>query len=247
MKFSLVLFIFCLFTLSLASYPPQPHIHHDNEAFHLPNFTKIINAVKPTLQYNLNFSIDPSNSSNFMGVKYTTQQFSSIFPPMKQIQPAQNISFNIFVPLNPFKLINMTGYKVNVDFNAHVDIIVKDGSNKVWTSANLTGWATLEVVNIIRGIHLYIADFQITNVLLPDSEKAKVSVPNLLDTINGIGYLGIDKVNNKLGEKSLPGSSLFQKLGSVFQDNFMMIARSSEPEIFYQDDLMTVTIEDVSA
>jgi len=166
---------------------------------------------------------------------------------MKQIQPARNISFNIFVPLNPFKLINVTGYKVNVDFNAHVDVVVKDDSNKVWTSVNLTGWATLEVVNIIRGIHLYIADFQINNVIVPDSEKAKVNVPNLLDTINGIGYLGIDKVNNKLGEKPLPGSSLFQKLGSVFQDNFMMAVPNSEPEIFYQDDILTVTIEDVSA
>jgi len=121
---------------------------------------------------------------------------------MKSIQPAQNVTFDIFLPLNPFKLLNVSGYKVNVDFNAHVTVLLKNGkTNTPWTSANLTGFLTLEVVNIIRGMHLQVSDWQINNVIVPDSEKAKINVPNLLDTINGIGYLGIDKVNNKLSEK----------------------------------------------
>jgi hypothetical protein len=198
------------------------------------------------LKYQINITIEPANFSNFDGLIFTTQQFSSLFPPMRTIDPPQNVILRIIIPLNPFTLLNFTGYKVNVNFNAHADVFLPSPSgNQLYTQANFTGWLTITVVDILRGMRLYVSDFQVNQFIVPDTEKERINVPNVLDTINGVGYLGVDYGNHVLGQKALIAGHIVETIRESVKDSLGESYITNDPAVVYHHRGVTVSIHDI--
>jgi len=165
---------------------------------------------------------------------------------MRSISPAQNVIFRIVIPLQPFKLLNFTGYKVNVNFEAHATVFLPSPTgNKEWTSANFTGYLTLTVVDILRGVRLYISDYQVNQFKVAESEKDKINVSNLFDTINGVGYLGVDYGNHILGQKSLIAGAIVEGIRQGVKESLGEAYVDVDPEVVYHHRGVLVSIREL--
>jgi len=218
----------------------------DPNPFALQNSSQTHPQGFQNLGYQINITIEPANFSNFDGLIFTTQQFSSLFPPMRTISPPQNVIFRIVIPLKPFKLLNFTGYKINVDFEATATVFLPSATgNQEWTKANFTGYLTIVVVDIFRGMHLQISDYQINKFIVPDSEKDKINVSNLFETFNGVGYLGVDYGNHVLGQKSLIAGSIVEGIRQGVQESLGDAYVTEDPEVVYHHRGVSVSIHEL--
>ena len=121
---------------------------------------------------------------------------------MKSIPTPYNVSVHILAPLDPFKIMNFSGFKINVNFKAQITILIPDLlGDKPWTTCNASGYLNLQVVDLFKGIRFYIRDYMVNEVIVPDSEREKIDRSQGLIVANSLGQLGIDYANHLLSQK----------------------------------------------
>lgn len=197
----------------------------DYEDSHL-SLEKGVGSLAQIIAYTINITIAPWETPNFDGILFTTQQFDGLFPTMKTLKTPYNVSFHILAPINPFTILNFSGYKLNVDFKAQITVLIPDlQGNKPWTTCNATGYLTLQLVDWIHGIRLYIKDYMVNHIIIPDSEKGKIDQNQVFEVVNSLGQLGIDEGNHLLSQKPflMHGEGEESEEPAVFRTKHMLI------------------------
>ena len=174
------------------------------------------------------YTINPWNSENVNGFRFTSQSCASFFPEMAHLKRDYNISFRIDVvapyPQVRFITDNENGFIISDVALQAVAILVEESHNHTYAIVNGKAAIGLTLLPLRNAIRAYSLGLKITHC---DSVSGEVNISELVKFGDLTGTWGMDYVNALLATRVLEmGNFIFMDL--------------SNPNIDFHDDYLSV-------